>query len=235
MGLELEVDASIRAPIGAWTPTSAKRQTKLAFERTVKNYRDFDTLDQYIIQVDKRFIRRILNDEAVAARIEQIKGVRLQGLGDRWSVFMITGIIVARGAKGKSEEDEMVEAMSPNATNVANSASIDVPANFANQNNTSLSTEKTADFVWAVRLQKIWKGATEIDWKYRTVSKGAIAGIGYEKPWKDRLQSILSQELSAVGTFQAFDLSEEQGMIVCLDPYTPAERDRMSLTTNGCV
>lgn len=81
----------------------------------MKNYEEFDTLDRYIIPVDPEFIGTILGAEAVAARIEQTKSVQLLGLGDSWSIFMITGIIVARGAKEKPEKSGISEAMSSTA------------------------------------------------------------------------------------------------------------------------
>lgn len=61
-------------------------------------------------------------------------------------------------------------------------ASIGVAANFANQNNTSLSTEKTTDFVWAVRVMKIWEDAAETGWSMRRKSKGATACLCHERP-----------------------------------------------------
>jgi hypothetical protein len=115
-GLEPGLAASLRALIRAGTPPSAKQQAQIAFKRTVKNYKEFDTLDRYIIQADLKFIGTILRDEAVAACIEQTKSVQLLGLGDSWSVFMITGIIVARGVKGKSGESGIFGAMSSTTT-----------------------------------------------------------------------------------------------------------------------
>lgn len=115
-GLETGMAAGVKAPMRAGVPVFAEQQLKLAFERTEKNHKEFDTLDRYIIQVDRRFIRENLEDDAVAARIEQTKGVRLLGIGGQWSVFMITGIIVARSAKGKSEEKGIFEAMSSATT-----------------------------------------------------------------------------------------------------------------------
>jgi hypothetical protein len=107
--LEAGLSANVKAPIGAGVPVFAEQQTKLAFEHTEKNYKEFDTLDRYTIQVDRKFISRILEDEEVAAHIERIKGVQLLGIGGQWSIYMITGITVARGAKGDSEESRKVE------------------------------------------------------------------------------------------------------------------------------
>lgn len=46
-------------------------------------------------------------------------------------------------------------------------------AHFASNKSTSMLTQKSSEFVWAVRLVKIWKDATEKDWDFRTVSTGA--------------------------------------------------------------
>lgn len=85
---------------------------------------------------------------------------------------------------------------------------------FENSKITSLSAQKMSDFVWAVRLTKIWQGALEKDWNFRTVTRGATFSMDCEKPWRDEIQRTLSQELPDVGMFQTFDLPDEEGMIV---------------------
>lgn len=109
-GLEAALAADVTAPMGAGTPISAEEQTKLAFARTEKDHQEFDTLDRYIVQVNRTFIRKLLEDDEVVEHLERTKGVRL--LGGQWSVFMITGITVARGAKGEFGESRKIEAMS---------------------------------------------------------------------------------------------------------------------------
>jgi hypothetical protein len=108
-GLEVGGSANASAPIGGAIPVIAEHHTKLAFERTETDHKEFDTLDRYIIQVNRKFIRGILEDEEVAAHIERTKGVKLLGIGCKWSVCMITGITVARGAKGESGESRKIE------------------------------------------------------------------------------------------------------------------------------
>jgi hypothetical protein len=76
-----------------------------------------------------------------------------------------------------------------------------------------MSAKLSSDFVWAVRLARIWKGAMEKDWDFRTVSRGATFSLDDKKDWKDDIQQTLSQELSGV-EYQTFDLPNEEGMIV---------------------
>jgi hypothetical protein len=101
--------AKASAPIGSTVPLTAEHQTKVAFERTEKDHKEFDLLDRYIIQVNRKFIDGLLEDEDVAAHIERTEGVKVLGFGGQWSVCIITGITVARGAKGKYEESRKAE------------------------------------------------------------------------------------------------------------------------------
>jgi hypothetical protein len=90
---------------------------------------------------------------------------------------------------------------------------VGLAANIADNKSLSMSAQKSSDFVWAVRLTKVWKGPTKKDWEFRTVSKGATFALDDEKPWKDEIQQVLSQELSEV-EYETLDLPEEEGVIV---------------------
>ncbi|EHK27064.1 uncharacterized protein TRIVIDRAFT_119995, partial [Trichoderma virens Gv29-8] len=170
--LEAGLSSNIKVSMGTGVPVSTALQTKLAFKRTRKNHESFDFLDCYIVDVDRKFISRILEQEEVSAHIERIKGVQLLGIGGRWSIWMITGIIVARGAKREYGDSRKIEART--------SASA-VAANFASKKGTSMLIKESSDYVWAVRLTKIWKAATEKDWDFRTVEKGSTFSMNDEK------------------------------------------------------
>jgi hypothetical protein len=97
------------APLGSAVPMTAEHQIKVAFERTETDHKEFDTLDRYIIQPNRRFIDRLLEDEDVADHIERKKGAEIFGLGGAWTVYIITGITVARGTRGKHEYSQKGE------------------------------------------------------------------------------------------------------------------------------
>jgi hypothetical protein len=88
---------------------TAEHQTKIAFERTETDHREFDLLDQYIIEPNRRFIDRLLEDEDVVDHLKRKKGVEVLGFGGAWTVYIITGITVARGARGKHEDSQKGE------------------------------------------------------------------------------------------------------------------------------
>ncbi|KAL7924539.1 hypothetical protein ACQKWADRAFT_331439 [Trichoderma austrokoningii] len=162
--LKAGLDAGVTAPLGAGTPASTELRIKHIFAETEENHKEFDALDRYIIQVDRQFIGSILDDEVVKEHIQRTK----RRLGGQWSVFMITGIMVARGAKGEFGESKTFEAMASTKANVADAASVDVTASVEKRNVVSLFMQKASDFVWAVKFTKIWKGVLDKDWEFRT-------------------------------------------------------------------
>ena len=105
-GRQVGGSANAGVPLGSTVPMTAEHQTKLAFERTETDHKEFDTLDRYIIQMNRKFISVLLEDEDIIEHIERNKGVRFAGLGGGWTVYIITGITVARGAKGRYEDSQ---------------------------------------------------------------------------------------------------------------------------------
>ncbi|EHK27062.1 uncharacterized protein TRIVIDRAFT_217664 [Trichoderma virens Gv29-8] len=98
-----EVEGKQSAPIGAGVSILAAHQTKFACGNPEENCKEGATFDRYTFEPDREFISRILEDEKVAAHIKRTKGVQLLGFGGRWSVYMVTGITVARDAKLRIE------------------------------------------------------------------------------------------------------------------------------------
>lgn len=78
---------------------TAKASAGIAFNKSVSSYAKFGILDTFVMQVTHSYIEDTLCTEEVAKHIHTVKR-----LGS-WSVFMITGVIVARGAElSKSKE-----------------------------------------------------------------------------------------------------------------------------------
>ncbi|KAL7936518.1 hypothetical protein V8C35DRAFT_295727 [Trichoderma chlorosporum] len=127
---------------------------------------------------------------------------------------MITGIIVARGAKRGSRESKKAEARTSASVNIANVASSSVAANFTANNSVSISAKKSSDFVWAVKLTKIWKSATKKEWDFKDESKGATFSLDSEGPWREEIREALLEELSENGDFQTIELPDKEEMIV---------------------
>ena len=80
-------------PIAAAAGLTVKIGAGVAFKHSVSNYWDFESLETYIFQPTAEYIEDSIEEEDVSRYLRQ------RGLFKSSSMFMITGIIVARGAK----------------------------------------------------------------------------------------------------------------------------------------
>ncbi|EAA33662.1 hypothetical protein NCU05712 [Neurospora crassa OR74A] len=138
-----------------------------AFSRSVANYWEFDRLERYIMQPTRSYVQKCIERDEVKRWIAKNKSMMMMG---RWEVYMITGIIVARGGGRKKKEKTTGKEFSVEVT-------VEVPliveAGPGGKRNTARQktwgTSQTGDFVWAVRLAKITKSGLHSDWKMETV------------------------------------------------------------------
>ena len=89
----VEIAAGIGVPIAAAIGTTIELDVGTAFKRTIQNYWEFESLDTYIIQPTDEFIEDSVEDVEVDAYLKK------RGPFASSTIFMITGIMVARGAK----------------------------------------------------------------------------------------------------------------------------------------
>lgn len=90
-GVNVSVSSGI--PIAAALGVTVKLDAGAAFKQTINNCWEFESLETYIFQPTAEYIEDSMEDEDVAAYLSN------RGLLRSASTFMITGIIVARGAK----------------------------------------------------------------------------------------------------------------------------------------
>ena len=76
----------------------AKGSASVAFRRSVSNFSEFKSLDTFIVQVTPSYIQDALDAEEVS------EYVRKHTKFGTWSMFMITGIIVAKGGRVSASE-----------------------------------------------------------------------------------------------------------------------------------
>ncbi|KAA8632929.1 hypothetical protein SMACR_02073 [Sordaria macrospora] len=71
-----------------------------AFSKSVGNYWEFDRLERYIVQPTRSYVQRCIERDDVKRWIAKNKK-----LGGRWEVYMVTGIMVARGGGRKRKRE----------------------------------------------------------------------------------------------------------------------------------
>lgn len=70
-----------------------------AFRQSVENYSEFERLDCYIVNPVKSYVNEYLAGGSVADHVKSQKAL------GAWKLFMITGIMIARGANTSNKEE----------------------------------------------------------------------------------------------------------------------------------
>lgn len=102
-GREWSASVNAGVPIAAAAGITVKADAGVAFQHSVQNFWEFESLETYIIQPISEYVEDSVEDEQVAAYLSKHKRIVSP------SVFMITGLIIARGAEIKSSMTDGVE------------------------------------------------------------------------------------------------------------------------------
>jgi len=183
---------SVNVP-AALLPVGTNTSVGAAFKKSVCNYWEFERLDTAIVQLRRSYIDDSLEDKDVQRFLE---GKKVLGMKS-WTLYMISGIVIARGAQIVSaEENESSGAHAAGGVNVQGAADISASAERAKDTSTKQSWTKASDFVWAVRLTKIKKGLFEDDdnWKMETAAKGATFSKGSGNDTEAKVEGDLVAE-----------------------------------------
>ncbi|KAN0076276.1 hypothetical protein V8E54_006418 [Elaphomyces granulatus] len=144
-------------------------------QRSVSRFWEFEALDVIFIQPTRAYIEDWLDDDLVKGYIDKHKN-----LGS-WSLFMITGLTIARGARGHQKEEDRHDIHADPKVTVAAIADAGVGVGVNKTNGLVSSFKGSSDFIWSVQITKISKHFFSSDWNYETHVRGATYGLEYEK------------------------------------------------------
>lgn len=94
----VDMSATGGVPIAAVAGMVANGSASLAFQRSTSNFSEFGSLDTFVVQASPAYIEDTLEGK------DAIEYVRKHTTLRAWSLFMITGIIVARGGRTVKSE-----------------------------------------------------------------------------------------------------------------------------------
>ncbi|KAK1451836.1 hypothetical protein CMEL01_06410 [Colletotrichum melonis] len=170
-GRGAEVSATAGAPIAAAAGVTIKLDAGLAFEMSVRKHWEFEALETFIVQPTNNFV-----EESVGTT-EVLDHLKKQGWLKTSTLFMITGIAIARGASiGVSQTATKKIVGGPGIEAPLGIAEVGFQVGCSKDNAMLSSTHRSTDFVWAVRLAKISKGFIDRKWSFETLSRGATFG-----------------------------------------------------------
>ncbi|KAK1639236.1 hypothetical protein BDP81DRAFT_423753, partial [Colletotrichum phormii] len=150
-----EVSATAGVPIAAAAGVTMKLDAGLAFETSVSNHWEFESLDTSIIQPTLAFVEESISTAEVCDYLDG------QACYKTSTMFMITGIACVRTVHSEVP---------------LGIAETGLQGGFSKDKALVSSAKRTTDFVWAVRLAKISKGLLDWKWSWETLSRGATFG-----------------------------------------------------------
>ncbi|EXA29729.1 hypothetical protein FOVG_18810 [Fusarium oxysporum f. sp. pisi HDV247] len=160
VGTNLAAGVPILAPAGF----TVKASLQLAFKRTMANHEAYNRLDSYIVQPNRHYVSECLKRQELRAQVE---GKAM------WSIFMITGIRVARvGRRDITEGSFVVVGVGPEV-DIPGIATATATINIDRKEFMHGCGKHLGDFVWAVRLAKVHKGLLTADWSVDPYTKRA--------------------------------------------------------------
>ncbi|KAH7186195.1 uncharacterized protein B0J16DRAFT_400187 [Fusarium flagelliforme] len=195
-GINLAASAPVLAAAGM--TVGASLQT--TFMRTVADHESYDRLDTYTVQPREDYIGKCLQQEKLKQHVD---GKAF------WSMFMITGIKVARAGKREMEEGKGTTVdVGPNVE-IPGIATFTATANLNREASQKSSGTYTGDFIWAIRLAKVHKGLLMRHWSVAVHTERAT--FNSEEGDAD-IEGALKEE--GLEGFQIFDDSELDEAIV---------------------
>ncbi|KAL6832174.1 hypothetical protein V8C40DRAFT_238036 [Trichoderma camerunense] len=197
------VSSIVGMPIAAAAGITIGLDAGTAFKQTTKNYWEFDSLDTFIFQPTSEYIEDSVEVDEVVSYRERRPSFSSSTL------FMITGIIVARGAKKTSFASRTRDAYGIPSTEIPTIAKVGFKLSGSSETEISSTGQKTTDFVWAVRLAKITKGLIDRRWSHETLSKGATFGLdGGEESAQDIIDALQDEGLESA-TEANFEMADD--------------------------
>ncbi|KAK7916873.1 hypothetical protein PG985_010481 [Apiospora marii] len=166
-GADVPVAAAVGVTVGA--------EAGLVFRKMMGEEWEIERLDTQIVQPTRAYLERCSQSAQLADWVERHK------LLGSWKVYMISGIIVARGARfGRNDSNEV-------GVNVGGDVDLfgaaGAKTNIENkrENEVNIAGQCTNDFVWAVRLTEVSKSLFRSGISQKTTTKGTVFASGPKK------------------------------------------------------
>ncbi|KAG4280592.1 hypothetical protein FPRO06_11925 [Fusarium proliferatum] len=196
------VSGSMTVPTDTTAGIGGNTSAQVAFQQSVENFAKFKSLDCYIVNPVNHYINDCIKQSALADHIKTEKRF------GTWKVYMITGIMIARGAKTSHKEESHADANAEAGVSAAEVACASAGGHISQNQSQSSSGSSSTDFVWAIRLARIFKNLEHFllskDWSMITETEGAtfapednsvdVAQVVAREGMKDFDQVIEDQE-----------------------------------------
>ncbi|KAK8852076.1 hypothetical protein PGQ11_014555 [Apiospora arundinis] len=168
--------AGANVPFAAAVGVSVGAEAGAVFRKMMGEDWEIDALETQIVQPTAAYLEKCCGrDGRVAEWVERHK------LLGAWKVYMISGIIVARGAKFARTNTNEVGVNVGGGVDLIGAAGAKINIENRKENEVKISGQSMNDFVWAVRLTEVSKSLFRSEISQRTTIKGAVFASGPKK------------------------------------------------------
>ncbi|KAK8044444.1 hypothetical protein PG993_004468, partial [Apiospora rasikravindrae] len=176
------------APIAAAAGVTIDAKVGAEFQNTVMNWANFEHMDVESMQPSTGYIEDVLATEPLQQWINHHQNPITRS----WTVYMVTGLMIARGTGSVGHSDTRSRGFSSNAvSDVPGVANANIDASYSREHGNSMSVDLPTDRVWAIRLAKIHKGALRSRWQQSEVTVGAALDGEVEE---ENIEEVLASE-----------------------------------------
>ncbi|EHK24364.1 uncharacterized protein TRIVIDRAFT_30927 [Trichoderma virens Gv29-8] len=198
---ETEAAAQGEIPIAAAAGVTVKVEAGVVFRKMMGDTWAIDRLETQIVQPTLTYLDACRKSAQVAAWIDKNKTF------GSWKVYMISGLMIARGAKSERTKTSTSGAH-------GGAGGVGFTANIAIET----SGQHADDFVWAIRLTEVSKGPFHSDLSRKPVMRGAVFAPGVNKVDVNAVFAEEGLDGDDVHVTEMFD-GDKQQFLVTMDGY----------------
>jgi hypothetical protein len=215
-GPDISLSATAQIPTGTIPGVNVGGDVGLVFKRSVSRFWEFEKLETFIIRPTKPYVKDSLDDGGGPVSKYLDRHRVLAGKSGSWTLYMISGIVIARGAKsGKIEDSKETGGNVGGKASALAVGEVGASVDIGNKKSVTVEFGGVSDFVWALKLTKVSKNLFGKDWEMETVSKGATYSLGKEEEGKVRVEDVLEEEGSGVGKeATVFKVGEDEIFVI---------------------
>ncbi|KAL7912199.1 hypothetical protein GGI35DRAFT_309369 [Trichoderma velutinum] len=181
----VQASVGVGLPIAAAIDMTINTEAGVVFRRLMGDTWAIDRLDTQIVQPTMPYLEQCRNSAQIAAWVEKNK---ILGF---WKIYMISGLMIARGAKYERKEITEAEQKGGCRADLIGHVEAEATVKHSAMQNIETTGRSLNDFVWAIRLTEVSKMIFGPDLYQKVVRKGTVFAPISEK---EDIKAVLDKE-----------------------------------------
>ncbi|KAK8023583.1 hypothetical protein PG993_011649 [Apiospora rasikravindrae] len=162
----------VNLPIATAVGATVSAEARAVFRRIMGEQWDIERLDTQIVQPTEAYLEQCSQSEQLAMWVKKHKRL------GAWKAYMISGIMIAHGAKYEHNNGGETGAKLGGGVDLFGAAGVNANIENMKDNGISMGGEIKSNFVFAVRLTEVSKAMFRSNIKQKTITKGTVFAAG---------------------------------------------------------